>query len=64
MIVSLWVCLQVIQDNVDPVFATLLDWPSFSLRFKEVSRLHVALVKSSLQIRHGSSACFAHAGVS
>ena len=26
----------VIQDNVDPVFATLLDWPSFSLRYKEV----------------------------
>ena len=26
----------IIQDNVDPVFATLLDWPSFSLRFPEV----------------------------
>ena len=27
----------VIQDNVDPVFATLLDWPSFSLRVAEAS---------------------------
>ena len=27
----------VIQDNVDPVFATLLDWPSFSLRIAEVT---------------------------
>ena len=26
----------VIQDDVDPVFATLLDWPSFSLRISEV----------------------------
>ena len=26
----------VIQDDVDPVFATLLDWPSFSVRVAEV----------------------------
>ena len=27
----------VIMDNVDPVFATILDWDSFSVRVKEVS---------------------------
>ena len=29
-------CLPVVvMDNVDPVFATLLDWPSFSIRIAE-----------------------------
>ena len=41
-----------IQDNVDPVFATLLDWSSFSLRVAEVGACLVNAVRQSLPLQH------------
>ena len=65
-------CLPVvIMDDVDPVFASILDWDSFSVRVPEVStactpepsqqRRDIALpcVQLPLMLLHSSQVCIA-----